>query len=235
MSVRIRDIVPSGLAELFQEGSQIGVGYDVATTEKKKSNPNAVAITEKVFRNFHVRFLLRWKTSDDEVAMEILKAVLMSLAPRRARRLSIDASSEKFFATRVRRELVSMVPVELVVNGATTQYLGEDMSFKVYLGNLLVNTIDDNAISLPNESWLKKDLRSVKRDKGSFVAELDENGNHGDCFDAIKLSLHSLVGSSGPAEGGATQVGTFGAHNAHRRSLNPFAHLFKGGGRKINV
>ncbi len=224
--VKIESVVPRDLRDLFHEGSQIGIGYDVATTANKKSNPNAVAVTEKNGVDFVTRFLLRWKTSDDQIAIELLRAVLMALSPRRPRALAIDATSEKFFATRTRRELAPIVPVRLIVSSESTEYMGEPMLMKAYLGNLLVNTIEDNHLTLPNFAWLKKDIRSVKRDRGSFVAEIDENGNHGDCFDAIKLSLHALVAAGGPAAANAAAVGSFGS-NPSRRNLNPLSRLFK--------
>jgi phage FluMu gp28-like protein len=87
--------------------------------------------------------------------------------------------------------------------------MGEKMIFKQYLGNLLVNTIDDGYLALPKENWIQKDFRSVVRDRGTFEAEVDEEGRHGDCFDAVKLSLHALIVPGGQVDISAAQVGTY--------------------------
>lgn len=232
-SIPLSSVVPEipGLAV----SSRLGIGLDIATTEKETSNPSALALVEAVNLDYIVRLILRWKTANPEITLGIIMSLLMRIAPRRARRLCIDATSEKFFAAEVKRRFSAMVPVELIVASESIEYLGEKMTMKAYLGNQAINELDDGHLILPDEFWVKDDFRLVKRDRGSFVTEIDSNGGHGDVFDAVKMGVHACKGAGGPAEGGAAQVGTFGAHGAHRRSKNPFAHLFNGGGRKINV
>jgi phage FluMu gp28-like protein len=235
--ILIDHILPRELPSLLKEGTRLGLGLDIATTEKKKSNPSALALTEQVGSDFFVRMLLRWKTSNDLVTTGILQNLLFLLAPRRPRRLCIDATSERFFAASIKREFAAMVPVDLVVSSESTEYLGEKMTFKQYLGNLLVNTLEDGHLFLPDEPWVRNDFRQVQRVKGSFHAEPDEAGNHADGFDAVKLSLHGLITSGGPAEASATQVGSFGKsnHSAQTRSRNPLARLFRKKGNSVNV
>lgn len=235
--ILINDILPPELPSLLREGSRIGLGLDIATTEKKKSNPSALAVTEQIGSDYYVRLLLRWKTSNDLVTTGILRNLLFLIAPRRPRRLCIDATSERFFAAAIKREFAAMVPVDLIVSSEATEYLGEKMTYKQYLGNLLVNTLEDGHLFLPDEPWVRNDFRQVQRAKGSFLAEPDEAGNHADGFDAVKLSLHGLIASGGPAEASAAQVGTFGGtgHPAQTRSRNPLARLFRKKGNSINV
>jgi hypothetical protein len=205
--------------------SIIGLGLDVATTEKEKSNPSALAITELVGSTHHVRLLIRWKTADPEITFQLLLGQIMAIAPRRPRKLCIDATSERFFATNLKRRLGALVHSDLIVSSESIEYLGEKMSLKAYLGNLLVNTIDDGRLALPPESWVADDFRLVKRDRGSFTADLAPDGGHADAFDAVKLSIHAIAGPGGPAAAAAAAVGTM-TQPAHRHSLNPFARMF---------
>lgn len=225
--IPLADILPVKITTV--DGSAIGLGLDVATTEKETSNPSCLAVTERVGHDFIVRFLARWKTADPQVTYGIVFGVLSRIAPRRARKLCIDATSERYFAVELKRRLSAIVPVDLIVSSESVEYLGEKMTFKAYLGNLLVNTIDDGFLALPDAGWIKDDFRLVKRDRGSFVAEVDENGNHADSFDAVKLSLHAIAGPGGPATAAAAAVGTFGAQPAQARWKNPLARIFNRG------
>lgn len=214
-------------------GGKLGVGGDIATTTKAKSNPSAIAVVEQLGLDFVVRALVRFKTDDPDVYAAMLNEAITVPEPMRARRICLDATSEKFFAVGQQKRLVGRVPVELVVASEKTAYLGEEMIFKVYLGNLLVNTLEDGRLWLPNEIWVRNDIRQVKREKGSFDAEVAEDGGHADCFDAIKLALHALISGGGPATASAAQVGSFGQSGLGRFVAglkNPFANKFFGGG-----
>lgn len=223
--VSLADIIPSRLPLI--EHSAIGLGLDVATTEKETSNPSALAVLERTGRDLFARLVLRWKTSDPKVTQAIVTAILMRIAPRRPRRLCIDATSERFFAADLKRQLGALVPVDLVVSSESLEYLGEKMTYKQFLGNLLVNAIEDGRMLLPEGIWLRDDLRLVKRERGTFVTETGADGSHGDCFDALKLALYSLEGSGGPAVASAAQVGSMGAQRAHGRWRNPLAYLHR--------
>jgi len=58
------------------------------------------------------------------------------------------------------------------------------------------------------------------------AAEVEEDGGHADCFDAIKLSLHSLIGAGGPAQAHATGPGHYGVNQPRLGIRHPFAHHF---------
>jgi len=232
-SIPLSTVVP--LIEGIADHSKLGLGLDVATTEKATSNPSCLALVESVNMDYIVRLILRWKTANPEVTFGIINSVLMRLAPRRPRKLCVDATSERFFAADVKKRLSALVPVDLVVSSESIDYLGETMSVKAFLGNQLINEMEDGHVLLPDEVWVKDDFRLVKRDRGSFVTDLDASGGHGDVFDAVKLGLHAVKGPGGPAAASAAQVGTFGAHRAQGRLKNPFAHLFNQRGGRVNV
>lgn len=232
--MKIQDMLPKGWAGFFApDAPRIGLGLDLGTTEKKKSNPSCLAVTQELRPTFFARLVISWKTQDPNVTRGLVRLVVQGLPfGYRARRLCIDATSERFFAADLRRDLAGVVPVELVVASEATEYLGERMTYKQYLGNLFVNTIDDGYLALPKEAWLQKDIRSVVRDRGTFEAEVDEEGRHGDAFDAIKLSLHALIAKGGPTEAFAAPVGGYAREDARQFSrLRPDHSRDQGGAR----
>jgi hypothetical protein len=231
--ITVAEAWPRGWRERLA-GGRLGVGGDIATTTNKKSNPSALAVIEEYNSTFYVRALVRWKTADPDVWEAMLREAVTLPSAMRARRVCLDATSEKFFAKGQQRRLSGTVPVELVVASENTTYLGEKMLFKIYLGNLLINTLDNNHLALPDERWLASDLRSVTRDRGSFVYQLAEDGGHADCFVAIALGLHALKGAGGPATAAGAQVGSFG-QRLLRKLRNPFAGQFENQGGKLHV
>ena len=209
--MKVCDILPKGwAAAISPDHARLGLGLDIGTTTKQKSNPSVLALVQEVGMTYYARLLVSWKAKDPAIARAILTAVLDGIPyGLRARRLCVDATSEKYFAVDLRSYFSSRIPVDLIVSSESTEYLGERMIFKVYLGNLLVNTIEDGYLALPREPWVQKDFRSVVRDRGTFEAEVDEDGRHGDCFDAVKLGLHALIAPGGPIQASATQVGVY--------------------------
>lgn len=198
----------------------VGLGWDLATTEQETSNPSSFTVKEDLGNGQwidHVTFV--WKTRDPAIAKSRAKRIVVTVNARkeggRARRLCIDGSNERYFAIEVQRELASLVPVEIVIAGATVEIPGQDpMTMKVYQGNQLVADLDDNKGTLPPEKYLKDDFRRVKRDRGSFATELGPNGEHGDTFDSSKQALHALRSTAGAL---TTVEGIhLGANRSHR-------------------
>jgi hypothetical protein len=189
---------------------KVAIGIDPATTEKEKSNPTGVAIVEKVLDDFILRLALRFKSADPEIVKAVLHELCNLGHGRKPKRLCVDATSERFFAAEIKKEFSSICPVILLVASESTSYMGQTMSYKAYLGNLLVNTIDDGHFLMPETKWLKDDFRSVLRDRGSFNNVVDSAGNHGDTFDGGKNALYALVNKGGPAAATAAQVGAYG-------------------------
>jgi hypothetical protein len=234
----VTDVLPSNWRDVFsRDHRRIGIGCDPATTTKKKSNPTGIAVIQQVGLTYFVRLLLRFKTSDPRVTTAILRELATGLPHGlKARRICILATNERFYAAGLRRELAGIVPVEPVIESEVTTYLGEDMIFKSYLGNQLVNTIEDGYLPVPDEPWVKADIRQVVRDKGTFTAEPDENGNHADGFCAIGAGLHALIGKGGPAQARAVPVGTSKMTGRPNPGFkNPHFRQFEQSGVKVHA
>jgi hypothetical protein len=181
---------------------QVGLGWDLATTEKGTSNPSAFTVLERQGNEYLARAIVTWKTNDPAIAGEraarLVRAVGERKAGGKARRLCIDATNERYFSTQMQRELRGELPVELVVGSESHERPGtEPMTMKQYLGALLVDEADDNHLTLPPSRYIREDFRLVKRDRGSFVCEPDAQGRHGDTFDSTKLALHALGSGKG--------------------------------------
>ena len=224
--LHINDVLPTGWRGYFSPTGRIGMGLDVGTTTKAKSNPSALAITQEFGVDFVVRLALRFKTSNPEITYRIIEQCLELPHDLRIRKLCVDATSERYFAAELKSRFSGRLVVEPVVSSESIEFLGQKMNVKSYLGNLFVNTIDDGHLWLPSESWLERDIRSVKSEKGTFDAEVDEDGNHADCFDAIKLSLHALITNGGPVEAVAASVGGLSRRPAVTWR-NPYAAQFE--------
>jgi len=177
------------------------LGYDVATTEGKTSNPSAIVITAKLSPHEFVEYLVyRYKTASDLEAIAILHTLIKEAAlafGRAPRRIAIDATNERYFANSAKRELQKYAPIELVIASETVTEAGQKMTKKSYLGNLYCRAYEDGRIAIPPDRWVKDDRRLVKRVRGSFENELDSAGNHADTFDAGKLAFYALTKSAG--------------------------------------
>lgn len=195
---------------------RVGLGMDVATTTRGKSNPSCVAVGEEIGLDTALRLIVTWKTSDPKVARARVRRLVEAVAARtvggRARALSIDATNERYFAADLRDDLRGLLPVHLVVASETLELPGEDtpITYKQHLGAQLVGELDDNHLWLPPERYVRDDMRLVRKEKGAFVCEPDIDGKHGDVFDAVKLVRHSLS-TGGPVEAAAAAVGAYGA------------------------
>lgn len=180
----------------------VAIGADLATTEKEASNPTSVTVMEMSGVELIAVLTLVWKTRDPALAKDRFHRLITALREIRPgnppRRMAIDATSERYFATELQRELAAMVPVELVVASETVEQPGsEPITKKALLGNRYVQEFDDNHLTLPPERYLRDDHRLVKRDRGSFVTDVGTAGEHGDTFDSHKLALHALTSTAG--------------------------------------
>src|ERR1051326_7148277 len=204
----------------------IAVGVDPATTTKKLSNPTSIVVTQKESGNFIVRAAIRFKTDDPAVTRAMVDLALKLPNKTRVRRLVIAATSERFFAIDERSRLAGVVPVELVIESESIEHMGEKMSYKIYLGNLVVNAFNDAEILVPNAIWLRNDYRQPAG--ATFLADPDENGNHADAFVATGCSLHGLISAGGPVTAAAVPLSVIGQPPKLRRPgiLNPFAYKF---------
>lgn len=214
--------VLKGIAFVRQNlgAGKVGLGFDLATTEKGTSNPSAFTVLEECGPELVARAVFVWKTKDDLLAEHRAEAIVDAVAARkeggRARALAVDATNERYFAGSLRRKLAAKVPVELVVASESYVPIGrEAMPMKQYLGSVLVGDLDDNHLTLPPERYLREDWRLVKRARGTFDNEVSPDGKHGDTFDGTKLARFALL-NKGPAYAAAMQVGHGAATNRLR-------------------
>jgi hypothetical protein len=190
------------LAEHISPVRPIALGFDVATTTKGKSNPSVVSVLEENGPDAVVRARFVWKTKDPDVANERLDGILRVVAARpagRAKALAQDATNEKYYAEANRKRLRGQLPVLLIVASESVEKPGleKPTNWKEYLGDQLVSKLDDNNLTLPPDSYTRQDYRLVMKDRGKFVCEPNDQGMHGDTFDADKLALQALTSRKG--------------------------------------
>lgn len=184
------DELPPDWIDALDPSAETAVGADPATTEKEKSNPFAVSVAQQKGGRYSVPLIFRFRSADPVKCREILRDICDACRPRAA---CIDATSERFWAAETKAALEPATHVELIVNSERTEHIGESMTMKTYLGNILVNAIDDRMVALPPDKAVKDDFRLVRRMKGGFDNQLDNAGHHGDTFDATKNALHGLL------------------------------------------
>lgn len=189
---------------------RIALGYDVATTEDNMSNPSSLTVMEAWNNDFIARLKLIWKTADPDVAIAILREALDLGEGRRPVRLCVDASNERYHAVRIRKLFSSKCIVDLIVGNAIYDFSGQNINYKTFTGNQLINALDDSRLLLPEARYVKDDYRLVKRASGSFVTDTDSQGRHGDTFDSDKLALFGLTSRGGPVSASAVSIGGFG-------------------------
>jgi hypothetical protein len=191
----------SGLSPATRNSSlPVGIGFDVATTTKGKSNPSVVSILEEHGPEWIVRCRFIWKTKDPEIANQRILSILGVLERRgiRPRALAQDATNERYYAEQNRRYFRAKVPVVLVVASEAVDKpsLDKPTNWKEYLGHQLIAKLDDNNLTLPPDEYTRVDYRLVMKDRGRIVCEPNDQGMHGDCFDADKLAGHALTATS---------------------------------------
>ncbi|HEV7927346.1 MAG TPA: hypothetical protein VGR14_18485, partial [Verrucomicrobiae bacterium] len=178
----------------------IGLGFDVATSTKGKSNPSVVSLLEEHGPEWIVRCRFIWKTKDPEIANQRILSILNVLERRgiRPRALAQDATNERYYAEQNRKYFRAKVPVVLVVASEAVDKLSLDKptNWKEYLGNQLIAKLDDNNLTLPSDEYTRTDYRLVMKDRGRIVCEPNDQGMHGDCFDADKLAGHALTATN---------------------------------------
>lgn len=229
MPITPRQALPHDWTRFITNGP-LGIGADLGTTAKKTSNPSSITVMERARGLYMQRLVLRFKTANEEVFIALLQCIFDDLRARslKARRMGLDASSEVYFAQGVKKQFIGYCPIDLIKGGETIQRGAEKFSYKVLLGNLYSSTFEDALMAGPDEKWWRDDQRRVHREKGSFVSESGENGEHGDTFDSGKLAYWALESGTGRAEATATPTSEFGAPYVPQPHVkNPFAHLFE--------
>lgn len=203
MGIHVSEVLPKGWRDLLLPGHPVGIGVDLGTTQKAKSNPTALAIVQRVAPDVYCRVAARWKTNNPDITRHILASAAMlphGLRPV----LCIDSSNERFFAADLKRAFAPRCKVLLYVAGEAIEHKGERMPKKTYVGNLLRNELNDSRLALPSDDWIYRDLRLVQDEAGGFAFNLDEDGNHADFAQALMLALFAIdQGTGGPIQASA--------------------------------
>lgn len=206
MGLHVSQILPAGWRDLILPGYPVGIGVDLGTTQKAKSNPTALALVQRVMPASYCRVAVRWKTNNPDITRHVLASATMlphGLRPV----LCIDSSNERFFAADLKKTYAARCKVLLYVAGEAIEHKGERMPKKTYVGNLLKNELNDSRIALPADDWIYRDLRLVQDEAGGFAFNLDEDGNHADFAQALMLALFALdQGAGGPIQASAVNI-----------------------------
>lgn len=185
------------LRDLLGAG-QVGVGFDVATTEGEQSNPSSVTITERVGTERVQRLVVCWKERKETVQRHRIRELLLAIRNRPAggppRRLCIDASNERLFADGTSDAMRDICPVEPVINGASIQPAGYEkpINYKTFLGDMYCAAVNENHVTMPSDKYVKDDHRLVLKTGGAYKCDADNEGRHGDTFDSGKLAEYAL-------------------------------------------
>ena len=182
--IKVRDALPRDWVDFLGTG-KIGVGGDLGTTEKDKSNPSCIVVTQHQPGQslYYERLIFRFKTGEYQVSLAVFRMIIEDILAtgRRPRALSVDASNNEFFAQMIRKELAGKCPVNLVKGGENVKFRGVTGLAKPVLGNLYASAYEDNFIAIPRAEWVVKDRRLVKREKGSFRADISREASVWPC------------------------------------------------------
>jgi hypothetical protein len=193
------------LADLLQNGP-VGIGWDVASTTGETSNPSSITVTEMLGGMRYARLVMVFKQRKGVVARQWARDIIATVRSRPsggpARRLCIDGSNERLFAQETMDALALMIPVQIVLGGASVGPLPpgyqDAVNYKTYLGDLYCATINDNKAALPPDTYIKTDHRLPVKDGGRYLCTPDSDGRHGDTFDSGKLAEYALRTSTNP-------------------------------------
>jgi hypothetical protein len=206
----IADAFPASVLDFIGTGD-LSLGIDIGTTEGKKSNPSAFALTEDLGLTKALRLGARFKTGQKDVLVGVLDRIL-TLCENRGSKLKVavlDATNERLTAVEVVQDFAGRLSVRLALLGTTRLVFGEKVTLKTYICGLVTSHLEDGRLLLPAAEWITKDFRQMVREKGGFTSAVAEDGAHADLFIATGLSLdgHDM---SGPAEAAAVPTSSWG-------------------------
>lgn len=208
----IADAFPASVLDYVGNGD-LSLGIDIGTTEGKKSNPTAFALTESLGLVKAMRLATRFKTGQKDVIIGVLDRIL-TLAQSRNAKLKVavlDATNERLTAVEIQQDfLAKNLNVRLAILGTTRMVFGEKVTLKTYICGLVTSHLEDGRLLLPAAEWITKDFRQMTREKGGFTSAVAEDGAHADLFIATGLSLDGHD-SDGPIEAAAVSTSGWGA------------------------
>lgn len=194
------------LAATLRNG-RVGLGMDVASTTSETSNPSSITVTENLGGERFQRLVLVFKSRKRAVMSDYLERIIKTVRARAEggppSRLCIDASNERLAAEETKEDLMRLIPVQLVLGGASvdplpTGYL-DAINYKTYTGDLYCAAVNEGRTVLPPDDYIKQDHRLPVKDQGRYLCTPDADGRHGDTFDSGKLAEFALANISNGA------------------------------------
>ena len=189
---------------------RVGLGFDPASTTGETSNPSSFTATDQRGIERIQRIVVLWKERREAVQKDRLKALVRAVAERKeggpAQRLCIAAGNERLFSQGVQDDLVGLVPVELVIEGASVKPLPpgykEAINYKTWLGDLYSTAVNENHYTLPADQYFKDDQRLTIKSAGRYECEPEADGKHGDTFVSGEMAEYALMESTRTWGGG---------------------------------
>lgn len=207
----IDEAFPASILDHCGAGA-LSLGIDLGTTEGKKSNPTAFALTESLGMTRAMRLAARFKTGQRDIIEGVLDR-LVTLAERRNNPIKVavlDSTNERLTAVDIQQDFAGRLNVRLAILGTTRLVFGEKVTLKTYICGLVTSHLEDGRLLLPAAEWIRKDFRQMTRERGGFTSAVADDGAHADLFIAAGLSLDGHD-ADGPAEAAAVPVGSWGA------------------------
>jgi hypothetical protein len=145
----------------------VGLGFDPASTTGETSNPSSFTVTEQRGLERIQRAVILWKEKREATQKERIRAIVQAVGKRAeggpAQRLCIAAGNERLFSQGLQDELADVVPVELVIEGASVKPLPpgyhDAINYKTYLGDIYSPAVNENHYTLPAAQYFKDDQR----------------------------------------------------------------------------
>lgn len=178
------------------KNAPVAIGFDVASTTGETSNPSSITVTENLGGERFERLVIVFKSKKRAVMSDYLTRVVQTVRSRPAggppRCLCIDASNERLAAEETKDDLMPIIPVRLVLGGASVDPLPagykDAINYKTYLGDLYCAAVNEGRTVLPPDDYIKADHRLPVKDQGRYHCQPDADGRHGDTFDSGKLA-----------------------------------------------
>lgn len=179
----------------------IGMGFDPASTTGETSNPSSFTITEQSGVERIQRLVVLWKERRESMQKERIGALVRAVQERPAggpaRRLCIAAGNERLFSQGVQEDLAHLIPVELVIEGASVKPLPngyrEAINYKTWLGDIYCAAVNDNHYSFPSDEYFKQDQRLTVKNAGRYECDPQPDGKHGDTFVSGEMAEYALM------------------------------------------